>query len=137
MLNNVGHVKVNDAPSMSKTICKIIRPMGQLRQAMGPPRSVAGVGVGMLIVLQFSGFMVLCFYGFTIFWFYGFMVYGFTVLWFSGCMISCFYVFKKCQMPISCFQNYIDPISKIFKILSNGCSSFVGARLFQIWSTIS
>ena len=37
---------------------------GPPRQATGPPRSGAGVGVGMLMVLWIYGFMVFWFYGF-------------------------------------------------------------------------
>ena len=56
-------------------------------------RSGAGVGVGMLMVLWFLGFMVLSFYGFIVFWFYGCIVlwlygfYSFIVLWLYGFMV--------------------------------------------------
>ena len=39
-----------------------------------PPRSGAGMGVGMLMVFWFYGFMVLWFHGFMVSWFYSFMV---------------------------------------------------------------
>ena len=38
------------------------------------PRSGAGVGVGMFMVVWFYGFMILWFFGFMVLWFYGFMV---------------------------------------------------------------
>ena len=59
-------------------------------------------------------------------WFYGSMVLGFygcVALWFLGIIFYC--------MSISCFQEDTDPISKIFKIIFNGSSSFVGASLFE------
>ena len=42
-----------------------------------------------------------------------------------------FYGFKNYHISISCFQERIDPISKTLKILFNGHSPFVGARLFH------
>ena len=56
-------------------------------------------------------------------WFYGFMVLWLYV--FDGFLVP-----KMYEMFISCFQEDMDRISKSFKILFNGCSSFVGARLF-------
>ena len=53
-------------------------------------------------------------------------IYGFMVLWFYGFMVS-----KVHQISISCFQEDLDPISKIFNILFNGSSGFVGVRLFE------
>ena len=91
----------------------------------------------------------LLFYGFTVLWFCGLWFYGLMVLWFHGvivlwlygCMISWFYSFivlwlygflvsKMCQVSIPCFQEDIGPVSKFFKILLEGSSSFSGARLF-------
>ena len=89
----------------------------------GPPRSGAGVGVGMLTVAWDSltsklkkGSRCLVF---------GFWFYGFIVLWFDGY-----------QMSISRFQEDIDPMSNLFKILFNGPSSCFGAHLFQNCQTI-
>ena len=75
------------------------------------------------IVLRFCGF-----YGFAVLWFSGFIVlwfYGFIVLWFYGFLVS------KYQIYISCFQEDIDLISTIFKILLNESSGCLGARLFH------
>ena len=76
--------------------------------------------------------MVVWFYGLTAVWLYGFMV-----LWFDGCIVLCvllwlcgFMVSKNTNF-ISCFQEYIDPISKIFKTLLDGSSGLFGARVFQ------
>ena len=87
------------------------------------------VGVGMLRVFCFYGFIVLWFCAFRVLGFWGFMVlwfHGFMVLWFYGCMAFCFYgftcscfygfmvlCFRNLQLVISCFQEYIDPISMI------------------------
>ena len=63
--------------------------------------------------------MVLLFYGFMVSWFCGFIVllfYGFMALWFYG--------FKDAP----CFQEDIDPISNIFKILFDEWSFCFGAR---------
>ena len=60
------------------------KPAGPLRQATGPPRSGAGVGVGMLMVLWFYGFMDLRFYGFMVLWFYALVITKFP-----------FHVFRK------------------------------------------
>ena len=61
-----------------------------LRQAPGPPRSGAGVGVGMLMFLWFYGFVIFGFWfcGFMVLWFCGFMVCGFY-----GCMVLWLYLF--------------------------------------------
>ena len=61
------------------------------------------------------------------------MVYGFLVLcvlWFYDFVVSWFQQFTK--FPFHVFQEDIDPISKIFKILFNGSSSVFVARLFQL-----
>ena len=91
-----------------------------------------------------SWVLVSCFFGLLAF---GFLVSWFFVPWFKR---SCFLGFKNppmffkrsvpyYQFPISCFLTDIDVISKISRILSDGSSSFIGARLFFfIWSpTIS
>ena len=57
------------------------------------PWSGAGVGVGMLMVLWFHGFMVYgfkvcCFYGVIVVWFDGFRVSWSIVLWFYGHMFA-------------------------------------------------
>ena len=49
----------------------------------------------------------------------------------SGFLVSQFY-----QNPISCFLTDIDPISKIFKIILDRSSGFVGARLFPNCQTL-
>ena len=81
-----------------------------------------------------SGFMVFWFYDCMVFWFYGFMVlwfygcmvlwtYGFIVVWFYwcyGCIVLWFYGCEKYRICISLFQEDIDPISEIFKMLLNG-----------------
>ena len=52
-------------------------------------------------------------------------LYSCMVVRFSDLLVSWFRKYK-----ISCFQEDIDFISMIFKILFNGSSSFVGAGLF-------
>ena len=76
------------------------------------------------MVLQFHSCLVLQLYGL---WF--FMVYSFMVLWFMVSQLD--------KIPISCFQEDIDLMTKIPKLFVKGSSSFVGARLFQIWSNMS
>ena len=66
---------------------------------------------------------------------FGFVVFGLLVYWFLGFLVSWLfgllvYWFQK-QLSISCSLEAIGPISKIFEILLNGCSSLFGARLFQ------
>ena len=125
-----------------------VEATGPLRQGTGPPQSGAGVGVVLLmvlwfLVLWFYGFMVLWFYGCVVLWFQGFMVlwfYAFMVLWFCSFMFLWFYEFvvlwllgfESLPISISCFQEIIDPISKIFKILVNGSPGFFGARLSKL-----
>ena len=82
------------------------------------------------MALWFYAFLVLWLYGFMVLWFYSCMFlwfYGFMVVWLYGVMVSGFHFLTKCS--ISCFQEDIDPISKIFKILFNGSPSCFGARL--------
>ena len=69
--------------------------------------------------------MVLWIHGFMVLWFYGFMF-----LWLSGFMVVWFLGFKKYQISFSCFQEDLDPISKIFKILLRGSSPF-SAHVFS------
>ena len=69
----------------------------------------------MVYVIGFAGFM---FSGFVSLWFMisrrcGFIVYTFMVLWFLGFLVS-----KKYNFSISCFQEDIDPISMILKIIT-------------------
>ena len=58
-------------PDIFPMMFLLAQSTGTLRQATESPRSGAGVGVGMLMVLWFHGFMVS--------WFYGLRFYGFTV----------------------------------------------------------
>ena len=70
--------------------------------------------------------------GFLVSKFLCFRVSSFLVSWCQ--MVSKFLGFKVSkiyQMLISCFQEKIGPISKIFKILLDGSTGFVGARLFE------
>ena len=69
--------------------CSWLMAMGA-SPALQPGRAPASdlVGVGMLMVLWFSGFLVLWFYGFIVLW-----LYGFVVLWFYGFMAFWFYSF--------------------------------------------
>ena len=53
-------------------------------------------------------------------------LYGFMAVWFYGFLVS-----QNYQMSMSCYLIDVCPMSMIFKILLNGCSSFVGARLFE------
>ena len=62
---------------------------------------------------------------------YGVMVVwldGFMIVWFLGFMVLGFLGFKISKKSMSCFQEDIDPISMILKILLRGCSSLFGAR---------
>ena len=64
---------------------------------------------------------------------------AFKVSWFQSFSVSKFLGFKVskiCQISISCFLDDIDPISKIFKNLSNGSSEFVGARLLEVFKML-
>ena len=77
------------------------------------------------------GFLVSCCFWFLGFLFFGFLVskflgflvfglFGFKDSWFLGVRDSCFLGFKVSKiyhMFVSCFQEDLDPISKIFKIL--------------------
>ena len=65
------------------------------------------------VVVWLCGFIVVCFQCFMVLRFYG------------------FFVSKIDQISISCFLEDIGLISKIFKILLDGSSSFFGARLFE------
>ena len=94
---------------------------GPLRQATGPPRAGAGVGVGMLRGAGDSPHLKI--ETFKVSWFLGFLVSWFFV---SGFLDSKIY-----QISISCFLEDICPISKLIEILSTGSSSFFGAHLFQ------
>ena len=81
--------------------------------------SGAGVGIGML---RGRG------------WFLVSWCLGFLVSWFRSFLVSKFLGFKASKIYkiiCSCFLEDTDPISKIFKILLNGSSGLVGARLFQ------
>ena len=66
----------------------------------------------------------------TVSWFLGFKVsrfQRFLVCWFQSFLVSKFLGFevsKIYQIFIPCFLEYIDSISKIFKIFSNGYSGF-------------
>ena len=117
-----------------------------------PPRSGAGVVVGMLRVVWFDGFLILWFCGFMFLWYYGFMALwfcsfmvllfysfrflGFYVAWFCYFMVWWFYVPRNYQMFISCFLIDLDPISKMLKIFTR-IIIILGARLFQILSNFS
>ena len=118
---------------------------GPLRQATGPPRSDAGLGVGMLMVSWFlflsllvfgcwlNGFIVLWFIVLWLYhlWFYGCMVlwcYGVMVLWFCDFRVLWLYggmFSKRCHFSISCFP----PIQDFF--LLHGSSELDGVRLFR------
>ena len=97
-------------------------------------------------VYWFLGFLV---FGFLIF---GFLVSWLLVLWFLGLLVSKLFVFliskflgflvskfqslKDSMIPyyqksISRFQEEVDLISKIFKMLLNGSSGFSGAHHLQ------
>ena len=115
--------------------------MGPLRQATGPHRSGAGVGVGMLrcwgfpYLKRFFGFLVFCS---LVYWFVGFLVswfLGFKVYWFLGFKTSKFQGFNDPILPNVPFMFLIDIdlISK-FKILLDGSSRFIGARLSPTFS---
>ena len=69
--------------------------------------------------------------GFLVSWLFGSLVFGFLVSWFEKTLM-----FSKdiCDMlPNFNFMILIDidPISKIFKIVLDGSSGLLGARLFQ------
>ena len=72
--------------------------------------------------------MVLCFYGFITLLF---CVFGVMALWFYSCMVYGFLVSNIYESPISCFYEDIYPVFKVLKILFDGSSGFLGARLFQ------
>ena len=57
--------------------------------------------------------------------------FGSKLLVFVWFFVSWFLGFKDLTNFPVVFQEEIDPISKIFKILLHGSSGFVGARLFQ------
>ena len=83
-----------------------------------------------------DGFMVL---GFLVLWFYDVWFYGcslcnyvFMVLWFYSFVVSWF---QKYQICISCFQVDIDPMSKIFKMMLDGSSTFFRRTSFPKMST--
>ena len=119
--------------------------MGPIRQATGPPRSGAGVGVGMLMVLWFygswflwfdgfmvwwfNGLMVLWFYGFMVLWFCGFMVLWFIDLWFYGVVVLWFYGLWLYGSMALWFSEDIDPISMICKFF------FVDGSSDLFWHT--
>ena len=79
--------------------------------------------------LWFYDFMVLWLYSFVILWFYGFIILYFIVLWFCGFKFSWFQ--EVATFPSHAFLTNIGLIAKIFEILLNGSSGFVGARLFE------
>ena len=89
-----------------------------------------------VLVYWFLGVFVSRFLGS---WLLGFKFLGFLVSWFlgfnsPGLLVSTslgFEVAKIYQTFISCFQEDIDLVSKIFKILLDGSSGFVGAHLFH------
>ena len=61
-------------------------------------------------------------------------VYCVIVLCFFGFVVSWF---RKIPSFHFMFSGGIDPISKIFKIVLRGSSSFFSARLFQSWFKVS
>ena len=60
---------------------------------------------------QFLGFLVFDFWLLVV-WFSDFLLYGFVFVWFYGFLVSNMY-----QISTSCFQEDIDLISMIFKML--------------------
>ena len=97
----------------------------------------------------FLGFFVSKFLGSKVYWLLDFKVsgfLGFRVSWFRGFKASWFQSFLVLGFNISKFERLndprlpsfhfmflidIDPISKIFKKLSDGSTGLFGARLFQ------
>ena len=100
----------------------------------------------------FLGFLVSWFLGFLVSWFlgvwflgfvfFGFLVSWFMASWFLGFEVSKFQRFEiiQCfwrmlvpyyQISMSCFLVDDDLISKLFKIVLDGSSGFVGACLFE------
>ena len=63
------------------------------------------------------------FLGFSVF---GFLMFGLLISWFLGFKAS-----KSYQFVISSFQEDINPLSKILKILLDGSAGLFGARLFD------
>ena len=94
------------------------------------------------MVVWFYGFMVLWSHGFMVLWFMVLWFYGVVVLWlygfvellFSGCMVLwfCWFLVLWSQFTkhLLCFQEDVDPISKILKMLLDGPSWF-SVRIFS------
>ena len=72
-------------------------------------------------------------FAFVFLWFYSLWFYGFIVLWFCDFMVLWFHgamAFNSLPKLHLMFLIAIDPLSKIFKVVFNGSSSFVRCLFF-------